>query len=434
MKLPLDRDQFRTALKKGLGRALLHVREYGDAELGEDILDACLHNHAYDPQVEGNRVKWLLSILNLTPNKEFYRRRIIESLEPAEAYWDMDQLFDFSLVFAEQGYEPARRELYRKFDRQQFKETWLGGAQIVALDGMAGLFHVLRVRGQSMAGNPEDCEDDLFLRMVGETLGEEKVRAALTEQTQTNPDIRTYLDRVKQCEEKRDSMPPASPPTVEDILAEIEAANRQYPGALASFGRKFTDAEGINRLFAGLLAETRRDQLLHYLWFFRRRTVPRLDPHLFDLAGSKDKELQKAVINVLSNMRDPAVRSLAVNLLAEMPSSVFQDALGLLIENYQPGDHQLIEPVLPEIPDAGLVHGMGFDILNIAEKNPLPELARCLLWLYEHTPCSNCRAHSVENLIELNQLPNEVRQECLSDCSERIRELAEKGLMPDADE
>jgi len=43
MHLPLNREQFNEALKKGLGRALRHVRAYGEGEFREDILYACLH-------------------------------------------------------------------------------------------------------------------------------------------------------------------------------------------------------------------------------------------------------------------------------------------------------------------------------------------------------------------------------------------------------
>lgn len=45
----LTKNEFRDALRKGLGRVVIHVRNYGYKDMQDDILHACLHNLAYDP-------------------------------------------------------------------------------------------------------------------------------------------------------------------------------------------------------------------------------------------------------------------------------------------------------------------------------------------------------------------------------------------------
>jgi hypothetical protein len=51
-----------------------------------------------------------------------------------------------------------------------------------------------------------------------------------------------------------------------------------------------------------------------------------------------------------------------------------------------------------------------------------------LIWVYENTPCSNCRERAAKGLNEIGALSQEMIDECLWDGSEEIRKFA-KGLM-----
>src|SRR5207247_899005 len=88
-KLPLDREQFVSALQKGQGRALLHIRKVGLADLDQSILDACLHDRAYDPQCEGDRTDWLMEIVDATGAAERIAQTLIPKLDGStDRYWD----------------------------------------------------------------------------------------------------------------------------------------------------------------------------------------------------------------------------------------------------------------------------------------------------------------------------------------------------------
>ena len=73
--VPLTLEKFQDALRKGLGRALMHVKTYGTENVRDEILQACLHNFIYDPQCEKSRANWLIEIINLAPDKEYYYYR-----------------------------------------------------------------------------------------------------------------------------------------------------------------------------------------------------------------------------------------------------------------------------------------------------------------------------------------------------------------------
>ena len=63
-RLPLNDAQFRRALQAGHGRALMHVVRHGVGQSLEAVVDACIHNRAYDAQCEGDRARWMLEIID----------------------------------------------------------------------------------------------------------------------------------------------------------------------------------------------------------------------------------------------------------------------------------------------------------------------------------------------------------------------------------
>jgi len=48
----LEKEEFASAVRKGLGRALMHVVNFGLDGIDDLVLDACLHNYCYDTQIE----------------------------------------------------------------------------------------------------------------------------------------------------------------------------------------------------------------------------------------------------------------------------------------------------------------------------------------------------------------------------------------------
>ena len=88
--LPLSPDAFEDALRKGLGRASLHVREHGAAGLESRLLDACRTNWVFDAQCEGTRGEWLWEIVTAARLRAEVRAIVIEGLsrEPgADDHW-----------------------------------------------------------------------------------------------------------------------------------------------------------------------------------------------------------------------------------------------------------------------------------------------------------------------------------------------------------
>ena len=149
---------------------------------------------------------------------------------------------------------------------------------------------------------------------------------------------------------------------------------------------------------------------------------------MLDFAKSDNEKLQSAAIAALANYHSDTLRRLALELIREQPESVQNGVIKLLINNYKSGDFWVLESVLSISQDSDLQHSIGMDLIELINAQKTTELKECSLWVYENTPCSYCRQQIVEILIALRQTPQSMLQECLHDCSSKIRSLVQKEV------
>jgi hypothetical protein len=422
---PLNRTEFSDALQKGKGRVVLYLREYGAAESQDEILQACLHNLTYDAQSEGSRAEWLMSLIDISSNEDFFRKPILEALTHSTDIWEVNQLMNLALAFARRGFSEGRRVIYEKFDKQEFDESWLGGKQIMTMDGVMGMLHVAEVIGKRMVRNPEFWEDGLFSEAC-HRLGKEVMMTAFQEHAEKSVNVKAYLDTATKG--RTGNYPsPRGIQTLEKILEDIEAASGEYPGHYVQFGKR-ADAKDLDVVFARLLSEARRDQLLRCLWVFLRRAMPILDTRLLQLAESEDEKLQRAAIVALAQMQDPSIRVLAIRLLGEHPKVITREAITLFNRNYVSGDHEVIENALFVPEDKETTHNIGYGILALTKSQKGAELTKLLEWVYENTPCSICRRNALKGLLERNRASDSMLVESVWDCCEETRTLAKNAM------
>lgn len=58
-----DADEFARIIEASLGRAVRMARHHRSAVYREAILNACLHNTVFDPQVEDSKAVYLLDLI-----------------------------------------------------------------------------------------------------------------------------------------------------------------------------------------------------------------------------------------------------------------------------------------------------------------------------------------------------------------------------------
>src|SRR5581483_4695368 len=96
---------FQGWLRKGLGRAVLHLKEHDSRPYKDAILEHCLHNPAYDRQCEDMRTEYLFDLMRVTGDEPYFRDAILCALttEPEDPEtFELGYILEIAGVFAAQ--------------------------------------------------------------------------------------------------------------------------------------------------------------------------------------------------------------------------------------------------------------------------------------------------------------------------------------------
>lgn len=426
---PKTPDDLRSMLHKGMGRAVLYLRDQDLHQYRDLILDCCLHNYAYDMQFEQNRAEYLYQLIKDSDDEGFYRRSVLDVLPATYDCDDAEQLLDLAVLFARDGDDSARDAVYTRMATHIADQDMPGADQAVALDGAQGLVRVLEAIGA--AGRAcTDTDIALLVEDAIEVSGADAVRTAVQEAAAGSSNIAAALvpagytpqSLVEEVVHWRKThhqrlRPGLDPNTTWEQIKETLAEKCLRWPQVAS------DAEFL-KAAKDLDPQDDPERLHSHVRLFWKRAFP-LDPQpIIDLATHPDERVAVAALSALENIRHPNVRDLFDRLRCDDKWS--DRAVGLLISNYETGDAATIMEMLEAEPDPDSLHIMAIDARQVFESNPAPEGLDVLMLAYEKTPCSLCRHSCLESIEKLGRVPDWMIQECLYDCDSGTRETAER--------
>ena len=99
----MNKAEFHELLKNGLGRAILYAQESDVKPFRNVILDACLHCYSADVQCEGTRAGYMLELVDLLPDRQFYCDEVLKALPGSGDDFDAVQRFHFARNLALDG-------------------------------------------------------------------------------------------------------------------------------------------------------------------------------------------------------------------------------------------------------------------------------------------------------------------------------------------
>ncbi len=427
----LSQEQFRDALRKGLGRAVIHVEKFGIAGLEDDLIHGCLNSLVYDPQFEGTRGGWLFHLVTLADLTESIRPLVIDKLlQPSKQddYWTVAQLYALAAEFASAGNESAKSAVYEKFKRREFVDPLIGGYHIVSLDKLSGLICVVEEIGDRLR-NESGYEADVYaFEMIYDELGLETVEATLAERALQSLNVQAFLDfreRKKQEAKLRVEEIASPPQTANEILKLLNSQDVMALISLRRWGRHASE-DDLTKILERVETETDAERLRKLLFVFQDRQMPRLSQRIMELTLAEDSKISDLAIRSLANHKAEQIRDLALRLLRNK-QPIF-GAIRLLALNYESGDDQLVESVLPKSGDADSLHAVCQAITSVIGEQTTPELRSCMHWVYAQSPCSWCRHYVLSSLIEWGLASRELLEECLEDCEEDTQEAAQAAL------
>jgi hypothetical protein len=422
--IPLSPAAFRLALRKGQGRALLHINQFGVTNIEHHLIEACTTCVAYDAQCEGMREEWLFTLVEKAQLQDSVLRAIVEAeqkISTNESHWDRKQRSAILKKMALSGSIEARKILYATLATPTDDGQLRSAEDIIALDGIEGLLKVTRRAGQQISEDPEFWVDEYYIRCCDEPL--EVAQAILQTEAESDEDIKRFLAYVNQASSSR--MLTSTPSPMQDfsakqILEHLQSNPTDPCHWLRSWGKNAKEVER-NQIFTALLLSNKPEQVIRLFKCFARISIPCFDDRLLKWAIHPDEKLQWAAVKALQQLTHLKLRSTAIHLI---DNGKLAHGISLLINNFQPGDFAMIAGYLDVIADEDEIHRIIGQILDLYDGHPSFESINCLFFVYEHSPCSLCRFRAFKALLECCVAPVWIIEEAISDVDPKTRTLA----------
>lgn len=415
-------EQQQDALQKGLGRAV-HWAMSGQLD-DRPLLEACLRDQRYDSQCEESRGDWLWQLIRTVGATARLRVPILHALYGMTDERSATQLCELARCYAQTGDDPFRTLLYDIVERKPFETSpWIGEEELVALEGERGFLHAAQVRGRLLNSREWEWDDQNLIDFASELLGAEQVACLLD----ASPDdaIRRFREcwrnnQPVQSEDQRQSYRDrlAAVPVAEAIQAAEGGTNCYW---LRGWGRFATEAD-LHLILQHLWTVQEPKVIANLLKVFAARAVPTFDPRLIAYCQHADEEVQRRAYAALRQIAHPLLREFGLTQLQE---GDVQDGavIALFIKNYQPGDeHRIVEGI--ELPnDDDELHWLLMQGIDVLKENPAAECAQLGIITYVLTPCTNCRCHAAQLLLNQHAAPEWLIHECQHDVAADIRAL-----------
>jgi len=413
----LEPNEFRSALLKGLGRAVLHAREHPlSAEHQEALRAACLEpNHWFNSDEEA--VPWLLDIVDLAGMRDVVAGAVLAAVSHEGA--DHHHLCALLHGLDARGISGAKDALYEVFRRTVGTEDIVPGwSELLELDG----WRVFERVGDILFADEQrlldllDYPDDAPRTAAREALDKVTVPSARRNM------LATAIEAVeaKRAAPKEDRAAILRAMSAADVLEAVRTPSDRRAAMIRGWSRVASEPDLV-QVAEAMFAEQSADRMARLLMGFSARSLPTFDERFLALAEHEDEKVRHRALRALGNYGHPKVRDLALRRLSAGDRD--GNTINLFRLTYQPGDHVLFEPLFADVEDPDEMHDRGYDLLEVYDQNRVPECSALVLRVYAATPCSFCRERAVKILVEQHLAPDWMIEECGNDAYEEIRRL-----------
>lgn len=430
---PLTVDQFRDAVRKGLGRAVIHLRSVPDTTPYRDIVrEACLRDQRFEVSVESSRNVYLADLTSMCRTPMPLADELMALLAAPPDETDEWLLADVVLELARRGDARARMAWWAHVRSLAPSELCAYGRDLIELGRTGVVFLAERVG----ADLPEDelWRYNHWLSEVDERFGEGSGQGWLVEAAAGSQRVSEFLNAAEAARsdlaDASEPEPPDDDPTLtpwETVWADIAVWAASPEGG--SMPRNFRWAkhapdESIAAAAQMFLEESDERLLRALAAILRVRQWPLDIALLIAKMETVGPELTDRVMWAARSTSDPALRTECLKRLAD--GRLSGRLLHLFRANYQPGDAKAIESALATAHlDDEAIHSMGHDLLELFTGDDAHRDGEALLvWLYEHTPCGFCRGGVVGHIATTGGSASWILEEAIHDSEPDTRAAA----------
>ena len=424
----MTKNEVKQALQRGLGRGYLAVRN--DPHRYRDlVLWACGRNLAFDTQCEGTRAWYDYQLILCYNDRAEFRDHVIDRFQrkQPDGGWDYSHFSELLSYFAEDGDGAAEAALWEKY-----KE-------------LLAALHSFRRASRRMR-NTIDCFESLCVALSWKEANYSRIAADvgdlfLKSRLYDGWDFEWLYDSRPKRFNQRLRKAADQSAELSAYLAAIDENQRTMDGWKNT--PRVTPIPESGRRLSGYLKRSAPELAPKYAEIYLAAEDPEaraaaleafvicpypLDPSpVITDARSAHPALRSAALEALSEIRHPAVRDFAWELLAGDP----ENALPIVIKNYLPKDearlYALLQAYRVDYACKSNWHWHHRAIFDLFEKNSGVESPpKSLLPLvYETTLCSFCRETAARLMGRCRMITPELWEEQLYDSNDDIRRAAQ---------
>jgi hypothetical protein len=362
----------------------------------------------YDVQCEPSRASWLLPLLESELEEEVITR-ITEAIPRTRRRQNLFQYCELLLLLARKGRKSARPALYSAF-RIDRDGSMIGDDEIIELDGAEGFVFVCE---KLLAQVALENIDDIFGRIAyvyDMEYGQGEAEAIVRETLSLAP-LLSHFEPEPVPDSTPWNDPQHSKKSVEglsatDILTLIDSTDSQFYIKPVSLWSRSASEEQLEDLARALAHENSTHRLRHILSIFRRRPLPLFEAHsdaFLKLATQEDWHVKHRANTALSSVTHPKIRKLALAQLCSQNWLVGE--LLPLKSNFSPGDSTFFTQHLRVDRNTYNHHRLIFDLVEVCRANPWPEMLEVMQFIYQTSPCTNCRDKIYQVMSKASLIP-----------------------------
>jgi hypothetical protein len=419
-------DAFASALKKGLGRAMILLRQdpLNPAYRGA-LLHACMTNQVFDVQCEEPRAPYLCKLVHeIGAERDSWEALCLEFADPGDDPSGRHRTQMFAILCLIAGAD-------RSLDRSRLR-TMLSATDydlvarncmddLVRLEGLSGLEFCVKTFEAKM----HEADDEWLLGTLVHTLQErDGAEAADTQIRQAREQSADFDQHMRIVDAENLAGKLEVPPFDREAFKSMLATNQAIPFPWIEAATN----QDITWVVDALHDATSGHELGQLLRFFWKHDFPGAPDFLISIARRPDARVANFALKALSRIRHPDVRSFAMELMKERQR--VSDGIRLLARNWQADDLSKLEAALASVgDDEHEIHDITSHMPEVLDSVPPGTCspASLLLEVYERNPCTTCRIDVMEALVHHGCVPEWLAEECQYDAEPRVIALVSKS-------
>jgi hypothetical protein len=388
----------------------MHVDRFGASDVRADILDAAVSCKVYDPPCEGLPATWLADLCQSAAVVDDILAR-----HPEGTHWDRTLRCALLKEFVDRGYLPAKQRLYENCQRTEYGDLF-GADEIIQLDGFDGLVFLARKLGDIADADESFKVTDTSFWAFDDRNGEGEAMRLLEQEALHDGSLRAYIAHVASESQDAASSRPLQA-SFHEYISSIRTSDRVMYGA--THRGRHVEAVALEPVLQIALSDTEPLVLENALRCLSGSKTFPLQTALLPLLRHENAKVRLFCARTLGHHVDARLREAGLAAL----SNDMNVALELLRKNARPEDAETILAALRPLQNDVEQHDVAVDVTHMLRENSDVRDVRLALYVYEYSPCQNCRGSVVKMLIDWKACPSWVLEEGLYDASGEIREL-----------